>query len=343
MTADCVTAPELDRLLSSQLPSEESIKNHLYSPLHRLVAFCNHTQLSTLFTKHSFGPGQIIFREGEIGDAIYLISAGRAAVIKGSLDSPSVLGYRFPGDIIGEMSLFVNQPQFASVVALEALSASRVERSHFEQFLLEHPSVTMNLVTTLNARLRTADEARTESLHVENQLVQRVLELQVKNKQLRELQKVVLSTRPIPDPAIDLTQIMALTLECVEKVVSYHQGIVLLQKDTELRPVATRGLSADLESISEIAPTPPRELFDEIRQTRRPLLISGDGAYSDIQQARQLPQGGSLLGVPLISGDQVTGLLILTRTTGRPFSDHEINLVATFAEQAAGTLGSSTN
>jgi CRP-like cAMP-binding protein len=47
--------------------------------------------------------GEIIFREGDVGDALYLIRSGQVIVFK-ALNAPIVLGYR-GGRGIGEMAL----------------------------------------------------------------------------------------------------------------------------------------------------------------------------------------------------------------------------------------------
>ncbi|NTU63539.1 MAG: cyclic nucleotide-binding domain-containing protein, partial [Chloroflexi bacterium] len=41
-----------------------------------------------------WAPGQIICREGESGEAMYLIRSGHAAVVKGSFEAPIVLACR---------------------------------------------------------------------------------------------------------------------------------------------------------------------------------------------------------------------------------------------------------
>src|SRR5512142_2918836 len=63
-------------------------------------------------------PGEIIIRENDFGDSIYLIRSGNAVVVKGDLESPAILSFRGPGDMVGEMAVLENQPRSATVVAL---------------------------------------------------------------------------------------------------------------------------------------------------------------------------------------------------------------------------------
>jgi signal transduction histidine kinase len=121
---------------------------------------------------------------------MYIIWSGRVAIVKGSFQSPTVLGYRGVGEIIGEMALLEDQPRSASVVALEGLRTLRIRREDFEEWLSQNPSMGLSILGTLSARLRASDDARKASSRAETHLIRKVTDLQSEKQQLLELERL---------------------------------------------------------------------------------------------------------------------------------------------------------
>src|SRR5262249_43449115 len=65
--------------------------------------------------------GEVVFREGATGDALYVILRGAVDVIRQGRDGeePKVLAHLRAGSFFGEMSLITNEPRSATVVATE--------------------------------------------------------------------------------------------------------------------------------------------------------------------------------------------------------------------------------
>ena len=88
------------------------------------------------FKSRIFRMGETLLKEGEVHDDVFLIVKGRVEVRKGlRLDFPHVFGVKGPGDIIGEMAAFDNEPHMASVVALEDTTVTVMTRDEFQRRL----------------------------------------------------------------------------------------------------------------------------------------------------------------------------------------------------------------
>lgn len=64
-----------------------------------------------------FPPGSIIIREGDVGDAAYMIVSGRCKVTRRVGDGHEVLGTMGAGDVFGEVALLLEEPRAATIEA----------------------------------------------------------------------------------------------------------------------------------------------------------------------------------------------------------------------------------
>jgi len=85
-----------------------------------------------------FATGQIVLREGEPGEACYIVKSGEAAVISQDLIGQEVtLGVFHPTASFGEIALLTNQPRTASIRALTDLEVYLLDRTDFERLARE--------------------------------------------------------------------------------------------------------------------------------------------------------------------------------------------------------------
>jgi signal transduction histidine kinase len=185
-----LTPQELDRLLANlPAPTEanEPLSNlsflQLFVPLGR-------EQLSRLITEQVCQPGNVLFWENDPGDAMYIIHSGMLVALKGKLESPTFLGYRGPGEVMGEMALLEDQPRSATAVVLKQGRMLRISREDFQQMMRISPEIGMNIMKEMSRRLRVSDNARHSSVVGARQLVHQVSALQSEKQQLLELQRL---------------------------------------------------------------------------------------------------------------------------------------------------------
>jgi CRP-like cAMP-binding protein len=84
--------------------------------------------------------GQILFREGESGDEMFLVRRGSAIISKavtGRVDQ--VLARVGPGEFFGEMSLFDRSPRSATIQADSDVTLLVLDREHLTHLIEENP------------------------------------------------------------------------------------------------------------------------------------------------------------------------------------------------------------
>lgn len=101
--------------------------------------------------------GDIIFREGEPGDALYVIQFGTVKIVKKSVDQEMCLAVLGPGEIFGEMSLFDQQSRSASAIATGEARVLKVNRRRFFATMSHDPTLAFKILTSMSQRLRKMD------------------------------------------------------------------------------------------------------------------------------------------------------------------------------------------
>ena len=107
--------------------------------------------------------GATVVRQGEMGDAMYVIISGRADVIVTGPDGQRRVVRRLErGDVFGEMGLVRRQQRNADVVAVDDLELLKVDERFLERLQRRYPriaaTVFLNLTRILSDRLESTTE-----------------------------------------------------------------------------------------------------------------------------------------------------------------------------------------
>ena len=89
--------------------------------------------------------GAVICREGEPGDAMYIIKSGAVGVYVNRDNTEVFVNYLHRGDFFGEMALLVQRKRNATIRVLFDAHLYRLRHQAFEQLLKENPSVGLYL------------------------------------------------------------------------------------------------------------------------------------------------------------------------------------------------------
>ncbi len=103
----------------------------------------------------SYSSRAVIFEQGDVGDAFYLVASGSVGVYVTDKTGAAETRTRLlqPGEPFGEMALLTNTPRTATIKAETDCEVLRLERNAFLQLVREHPSVALAIAATLSRRL----------------------------------------------------------------------------------------------------------------------------------------------------------------------------------------------
>jgi CRP/FNR family cyclic AMP-dependent transcriptional regulator len=124
--------------------------------------------------------GDVLFREGDEADALFVVEGGRIAITNRSPEGrQSVVALMEPGDIFGEMSLFDRLGRSAEARALEPSELVVVPHASVRRVFEDQPVLLWKVVELLSLRIRSTDEALADSvfLDVIGRTAKRLLEL----------------------------------------------------------------------------------------------------------------------------------------------------------------------
>jgi CRP-like cAMP-binding protein len=108
-----------------------------------------------LGTPRTFARGAVLMYEGEPGERVMILEAGRVKVTRLEAGGhETLLSIRDPGDIVGELAVVDGQGRLATVTALEPLLAVVIAASVFRAHLEVAPRVAVVLLEVVARRFR---------------------------------------------------------------------------------------------------------------------------------------------------------------------------------------------
>lgn len=104
--------------------------------------------------------GQTLFTEGDPGDRLFVVTAGKIKLGRTAPDGrENLLAVLGPGEMFGELSLFDPGPRTATATAVTASTLSAMGHGDLQPWLRDRPEVAGQLLGALARRLRRTNEA----------------------------------------------------------------------------------------------------------------------------------------------------------------------------------------
>ncbi len=121
-----------------------------------------------LIQELAFRPNQLIIKEHDVGDCMYVVSGGTVCVTKTVDGREIMLAALEVGDFIGEMCLFYEAPRSADVVARSECKLLKITRENFEALFQQRPDICAvflrAVIRVVAMRLRSMDKKYADSM-----------------------------------------------------------------------------------------------------------------------------------------------------------------------------------
>lgn len=100
-----------------------------------------------------FQKGETLFKQGEPGDAAYIILNGTADIVVDTPQGAVTVAHLVRNDVVGEIAILCDVPRTATVVAGSDLATLRVGKDAFFNLVTQFPQVGVGIMSELAHRL----------------------------------------------------------------------------------------------------------------------------------------------------------------------------------------------
>jgi len=135
---------EISNLLEMMPATEAAAHTNPVDILRRTLIF-RHVDDASLFElgsklrRLSFAPGEIIVRQGDAGDSMYVVIAGQVAINYAGVDkSETQVAVISPGEFFGESSLLTGETRNASAITLSRVDCYELDKAGLQGILDRH-------------------------------------------------------------------------------------------------------------------------------------------------------------------------------------------------------------
>lgn len=120
-------------------------------------------RLMMAMQRRNYHAGEILFQEGQVGRAVFILKSGRVELLRHSPDGQDrSLGLLGPGQMFGEMALLENMERTASAKVVEDGEVYLLYSATLEALMKQHPSIGVkllrNMAIMLSALLRRTNQ-----------------------------------------------------------------------------------------------------------------------------------------------------------------------------------------
>jgi len=101
----------------------------------------------------TYRAGQILFHQGDLGDAAYVVLAGTADILVDTPNGEIKVADVDVNSIVGEIAILCDVSRTATVKATSNVEALRISKEHFLKLLSDFPEMAVDIMRVLADRL----------------------------------------------------------------------------------------------------------------------------------------------------------------------------------------------
>ncbi|MGH2568282.1 MAG: cyclic nucleotide-binding domain-containing protein, partial [Bacteroidota bacterium] len=100
-----------------------------------------------------FEPGESVFKQGDLGDCLYIILSGEAEVVREDSDASTVLARLGPGEYFGEMALLNEKTRGATIRCVRAMDVLMLRKGDFKALVANLPDLRKGFESVMEKRM----------------------------------------------------------------------------------------------------------------------------------------------------------------------------------------------
>lgn len=141
--------------------------------------------------------GQVIFREKDPSDSLYIVINGRLRAISEHDGSVDVLSEYGQGDSVGELDVITSSPRRKTLHAIRDSELARMPMTLFNAIAVRHPQITIQISRIIARRVRQEVESRQQAAHFSRLQIPGLPDLGRNNANLKTV-AILPVTREVP-------------------------------------------------------------------------------------------------------------------------------------------------
>jgi GAF domain-containing protein len=262
-------------------------------------------------------------------------TVGRAALERRTVHLPDCLAdseFTKPEyQIIGKFRTMLGVPLLRDGVAIGVISLHRTVVKPFTEKQIEFVTTFADqaLIAIENARLFEAEQTRSRELHTRSAELAESLEYQTA---ISEVLNVISRSPNELQPVLDTI------VRTARRLCGAERAIATMLRDGNYHLVAHDGVPPEIVEYLTRSPFLPDRSsgIGRVALERKAVQIPNvlaDPEWTGLARQR-VSKVRTVLGVPLLRKGEVIGVITMTHTEVKPFTDKQIELVSTFADQA---------
>ena len=123
------------------------------------------TDIPTGRLGREYVPGDVLFREGESGDVMYVIQAGTVRISNAVGGPDKTLAILGSGGFFGELALLNGKPRTATATVMDPTRCLVIDSRTLEEMVAKNAEIALRLIKKLAKRLDSADSLIEVLLH----------------------------------------------------------------------------------------------------------------------------------------------------------------------------------
>ena len=259
-----------------------------------------------------YSDGEIIFKEGDIGESMYVIQDGTIHIIKKAASGEVIIATLKSGEVFGEMALFDRLPRSASAKASGEARVLSIDKKKLFSSINRDPTLVFKLLDSMSQRIRKIDE---------------------------ELMKLKKSNLDILQTLIDVDETCNFILEEIKHLIPADNGSIMLlaEKESSLFIKAAFGT----EYNPKVRLGAGEGIAGDVLRTGKAELIND--APKDPRFKSGAAHIRSLLCVPLKWESHILGVINMSRSSEKLFTLDDLKLLHSVAVHASIAIENAKN